>query len=62
MDNACFYENLNNDSLISLESLGLFKVIYIDSSMIKSVKNGVYINIVINLGEFKIFKTGDEEY
>ncbi|UGQ17577.1 tRNA pseudouridine(55) synthase TruB [Borrelia sp. RT1S] len=61
LDNACFCENLNNNSLMSLESLGLFEVVYVDSYLVKSVKNGVYVNTVINLDEFKIFKSRDEE-
>ncbi|WKC58337.1 tRNA pseudouridine(55) synthase TruB [Borrelia sp. P9F1] len=61
LDSACFCENLNNNSLMSLESLSLFEVMYVDTCLVKSVKNGVYINIVIDLDEFKIFKSRDEQ-
>ncbi|UER67946.1 tRNA pseudouridine(55) synthase TruB [Borrelia sp. BU AG58] len=61
LEDACFCENLDDNSLISLDSLSLFEVIYVDSNMVKSVKNGVYINIVIKLNEFKIVKTREEE-
>ncbi|QMU99547.1 tRNA pseudouridine(55) synthase TruB [Borrelia sp. A-FGy1] len=61
LDNACFCEDLNDNSLISIESLGFFGVIYIDFKMIRFVKNGVYIDIFISLNEFKILKTKDEE-
>ncbi|UCP01796.1 tRNA pseudouridine(55) synthase TruB [Borrelia hermsii] len=61
LDNACFCEDFNSNSLMSLESLGLFEKIYVDNSMIKLIRNGAYINVVINVGEFKILKSYNEE-
>ncbi|WP_445436184.1 tRNA pseudouridine(55) synthase TruB [Candidatus Borreliella tachyglossi] len=61
LGNACFDCDLDKNSLISLESLNLFGVIYIDDNMIISIKNGVYVDVVINLDELKIFKSRNEE-
>ncbi|WKC75582.1 tRNA pseudouridine(55) synthase TruB [Borreliella yangtzensis] len=54
-------KNLSKTSLISLESLKSFEKVYIDSSKINLVKNGVYFEIQININEFKILKTRTEE-
>ncbi|WP_434757004.1 tRNA pseudouridine(55) synthase TruB [Borrelia puertoricensis] len=61
LDSACFCEDFTSNSLMSLESLGLFEKFYVDNSMIKLVKNGVYINVMISVGEFKILKSSNEE-
>ncbi|AAX18119.1 MULTISPECIES: tRNA pseudouridine(55) synthase TruB [Borrelia] len=61
LDNACFCEDFTSNSLMNLESLGLFEKFYVDNSMIKLVKNGVYINVMISVGEFKILKSSNEE-
>ncbi|AHE63112.1 tRNA pseudouridine(55) synthase TruB [Borrelia parkeri] len=61
LDSACFCEDFTSNSLMSLESLGLFEKFYVDNSMIKLVKNGVYINVIISVGEFKILKSSNEE-
>ncbi|BCR22212.1 tRNA pseudouridine synthase B [Borrelia sp. HM] len=61
LDSACFCEDCNVNSLISLESLGFFEKIYVNNNMIKVIQNGIYINILINVGEFKLFKSRDEE-
>ncbi|BDU62513.1 tRNA pseudouridine synthase B [Candidatus Borrelia fainii] len=61
LDSACFCEDFTSNSLMSLESLGLFEKFYVDNSMIKLVKNGVYISVMINVGEFKILKSSNED-
>ncbi|AHH08774.1 tRNA pseudouridine(55) synthase TruB [Borrelia anserina] len=61
LDNACSCEDFNSNSLISVGSLGLFEKIYVDNGLIKPIRNGVYVNIVINVGEFKILKSESEE-
>ncbi|UPA18256.1 tRNA pseudouridine(55) synthase TruB [Borrelia puertoricensis] len=61
LDSACFCEDFTSNSLMSLESLGLFEKFYVDNSMIKLVKSGVYINVMISVGEFKILKSSNEE-
>ncbi len=61
LDDACFFEEFNDNALISVESLKFFEKIYVGSSMIKLIKNGVYINILINIGEFKILKSKNED-
>ncbi|EEF81977.1 tRNA pseudouridine(55) synthase TruB [Borreliella valaisiana] len=50
-------KNLSKTSLISLESSICFEKVCIDSSKINLVKNGVYIEIQININEFKILKS-----
>ena len=61
LDDAFFCEDCNVNSLINLEALRFFEKIYIDNNMIKFIRNGVYINVAINVGEFKLFKSKDGE-
>ncbi|AFI31596.1 tRNA pseudouridine(55) synthase TruB [Borrelia crocidurae] len=59
-DAYCF-DNLNDNSLLGIESLNFFEKIYVDDSMIRLIQNGIYINIAINDGEFKILKSKNEK-
>ncbi|AHH11004.1 tRNA pseudouridine(55) synthase TruB [Borrelia coriaceae] len=62
LDSACFSEDITtSSSLMSLESLGLFEKIYVANSMIKFIQNGIYISVVINVGEFKVLQSETEE-
>ncbi|QFI14890.1 tRNA pseudouridine(55) synthase TruB [Borrelia sp. CA_690] len=54
-------ENLSKASLITLESLNFFEKVYIDSSKINLVRNGGYIEIQININEFKVLKSREGE-
>ncbi|WP_162881944.1 tRNA pseudouridine(55) synthase TruB [Borrelia miyamotoi] len=61
LNDACFCEDFNINSLINLESLRLFEKIYVDNNMIRAIKNAIHVNIVINVGEYKILKSRDGE-
>lgn len=54
-------KNLSKASLMSLESLSSFEKVYIDSSKINLVKNGAYVEVQININEFKILKSREGE-
>lgn len=55
------WKNLSKTSLISIDSLRCFEKVYIDFSKINLVKNGVYVEIQININEFKILKSRTDE-
>ncbi|WKC77413.1 tRNA pseudouridine(55) synthase TruB [Borreliella valaisiana] len=57
LKDSALCKNLSKTSLISLESSICFEKVYIDSSKINLVKNGVYVEIQININEFKILKS-----
>ncbi|WP_024655052.1 tRNA pseudouridine(55) synthase TruB [Borrelia hispanica] len=61
LDDAYCFDKLNDDSLLGIESLNFFEKIYVDNNMIRLIQNGIYINIAINDGEFKILKSKNEK-
>ncbi|AJA90579.1 pseudouridine synthase [Borreliella chilensis] len=61
LEKSVLCKNLSETSLMGLESLRSFEEIYLDFNKINLVKNGAYIEIQININEFKILKSREEK-
>ncbi|WP_151074105.1 tRNA pseudouridine(55) synthase TruB [Borreliella turdi] len=61
LEDSTLCENLSKASLIRLESLRIFEKVYIDSNKVNLVRNGAYVEIQVNINEFKILKSREEE-